>query len=471
KWHLSDKKQLGGQVELRSGTSNFCVPLAGVYSLSFEACHVFDHAIYEISVPQESPLTATAVKFLTTASVISNSHTANASDFSLLMKSATEERTVMASASSDGKFNFEFYVSASDADSTITLIPQSSTYLFTPTSHSFHFNGECHTNIASFIADKGVFVEGSITPPLEGVQIRSPHKTDRHLVLNAVTDSNGRFRMGPVRNVADFELLAEKEGYKFEKGEKLGVLHAVKLSQLRIALLDADSNEPLSSVLLSLSGVDNYRSNNLVNESGKINFVGLKPGEYFIRPILQEYRFEPPTLMLNVKEGEVESVTLKGRRFAYSVFGRVTHLAGQPVASSVVEAVSEQCSQLQEEDVTSEQGMYRVRGLHPNCVYRLTLKTTDGRRIQSYPTHYDVAVSGEDVKDVNFVLTHIGQHFEVVGDVEFVNIKPPAQYKIGLYKGDIAVQKVFVNSPSSIFFFSKLPIDNTVQYRLLLPLI
>lgn len=81
--------------------------------------------------------------------------------------------------------------------------------------------------------------------------------------------------MGPVRNVADFELLAEKEGYKFEKGEKLGVLHAVKLSQLRIALVDADSAEPLSRVLLSLSGVDSYRSNSLIDESGKINFVGL----------------------------------------------------------------------------------------------------------------------------------------------------------------------------------------------------
>uniref|UniRef100_F1KRP9 Nodal modulator 1 n=1 Tax=Ascaris suum TaxID=6253 RepID=F1KRP9_ASCSU len=461
KWHLSEKKQLGGAVDLGSGTSNFCVPLAGVYSLSFEACHVFDHTLYEISVPQESPLTATAVSFLTTAKIISRSSPAMASDFALLVKSASDERTITASSSSDGGFTFEFYVSASDMGSAIAIIPQSSTYLFTPTSHIFQFDGECHPNVASFVADKGVFLEGFVTPPLEGVEIRSSHRADPNLVLKTVTDSEGRFKMGPVRNVADFELLAEKEGYKFEKGEKLGVLHAVKLSQLRIALVDADSAEPLSRVLLSLSGVDSYRSNSLIDESGKINFVGLKPGEYFVRPILQEYRFEPPTLTLNVKEGEVESVTLKGRRFAYSVFGRVTRLAGQPVESAVVEAVSEQCSQLQEEDSTSEEGTYRVRGLHPKCLYRLTLKTSDGQRIQSYPTHYDVMVTGEDVRDVNFVLTHIERHLEVVGEVDFINTKSPSQYKIGLYKGDTAVQQVIVNSPSSIFFFTKLPIDHT----------
>lgn len=94
KWHLSEKKQLGGAVDLGSGTSNFCVPLAGVYSLSFEACHVFDHTLYEISVPQESPLTATAVSFLTTAKIISRSSPAMASDFALLVKSASDERTI-----------------------------------------------------------------------------------------------------------------------------------------------------------------------------------------------------------------------------------------------------------------------------------------------------------------------------------------------------------------------------------------
>lgn len=49
---------------------------------------------------------------------------------------------LQASSSSDGGFTFEFYVSASDMGSAIAIIPQSSTYLFTPTSHIFQFDGE-----------------------------------------------------------------------------------------------------------------------------------------------------------------------------------------------------------------------------------------------------------------------------------------------------------------------------------------
>lgn len=83
------------------------------------------------------------------------------------------------------------------------------------------------------------------------------------------------FRLGPVRSIKDFDITAEKSGYKFEKTEKLGVFNAIKLSQLIINAADADSGEPLSSVLISLSGAENYRSNNFIDKSGKIVFIGL----------------------------------------------------------------------------------------------------------------------------------------------------------------------------------------------------
>lgn len=76
----------------------------------------------------------------------------------------------------------------------------------------------------------------------------------------------------------------------------------------------------------------------------------------------------------------------------YSVFGKVSYPAGQPVPTMIIEAVSEQCNQLQEEDTTNENGEYRIRGLHPKCVYRLVMKTPNGQRLQSYPTHYDIIV-------------------------------------------------------------------------------
>lgn len=78
-----------------------------------------------------------------------------------------------------------------------------------------------------------------------------------------------------MRRVTDFEISAEKDGYKFEKTSEFGVLRAVKLSQLIIMASDIETNEPLPNVLISLSGVEKYRSNNFLDQNGRISFIGL----------------------------------------------------------------------------------------------------------------------------------------------------------------------------------------------------
>lgn len=83
------------------------------------------------------------------------------------------------------------------------------------------------------------------------------------------------FRIGPIRNVTEFEIIAEKSGYKFEKTSKTGVFNVIKLSHLIILASDAETGEPLSSVLISLSGAENYRSNSFIDKTGKIIFIGL----------------------------------------------------------------------------------------------------------------------------------------------------------------------------------------------------
>ncbi|VDN43303.1 unnamed protein product [Gongylonema pulchrum] len=129
----------------------------------------------------------------------------------------------------------------------------------------------------------------------------------------------------------------------------------------------------------------------------------------------------------------------------------------------VVEAVSEQCSQLQEEDTTDERGEYRIRGLHPNCVYRLVLKTPSGQRMKSYPRYYDITVNTEDVRGTDFVLTHIKEQVDVAGEVIFAGMEPPLQYKIGLYKHGDLMQQVTVNAPSTVFYFDIPSVNNEVS--------
>lgn len=81
---------------------------------------------------------------------------------------------------------------------------------------------------------------------------------------------------------------------------------------------------------------------------------------------MKEYRFDPPSKMINVEEGETVKVHLLGNRVAYSAYGSVTSLNGEPEVGLLVEVQGQgDCSNLQEEATTEENGNFRIRGLQP----------------------------------------------------------------------------------------------------------
>lgn len=81
---------------------------------------------------------------------------------------------------------------------------------------------------------------------------------------------------------------------------------------------------------------------------------------------MKEYRFEPTSKTINVEEGKTVRVTLNGRRVAFSAYGAVTSLNGEPEAGLLVEAKGQaECADLSEETTSKEDGTWRIRGLEP----------------------------------------------------------------------------------------------------------
>lgn len=115
-----------------------------------------------------------------------------------------------------------------------------------------------------------------------------------------------------------------------------------------------------------MSGGQSYRKNSITGEDGKFIFNSLSPGEYYLRPMMKEYRFDPPSKMINVVEGATVNVNLFGNRVAYSAYGSITSLNGEPEVGLLVEVQGQgNCSSLQEEATTEENGNFRIRGLQP----------------------------------------------------------------------------------------------------------
>lgn len=53
---------------------------------------------------------------------------------------------------------------------------------------------ECHLDEKTFKADKGIFLEGQVIPAVKDVNIRSLHKNDPKVILESITDADGKFR-------------------------------------------------------------------------------------------------------------------------------------------------------------------------------------------------------------------------------------------------------------------------------------
>lgn len=59
-----------------------------------------------------------------------------------------------------------------------------------------------------------------------------------------------------------------------------------------------------------MSGGESYRRNLQSDENGKISFHSLSPSEYFLRPMMKEYQFEPNSKIIPVNEGQTVRVKL-----------------------------------------------------------------------------------------------------------------------------------------------------------------
>nr|CAD7605859.1 unnamed protein product [Timema genevievae] len=105
-------------------------------------------------------------------------------------------------------------------------------------------------------------------------------------------------------------LTAEKKGYVLSKPDTNGNFNAHKLAELSVEVLDKATNSSLQGVLLSLSGDESFRRNSQTGQAGNMTFSSLSPGEYFLRPMLKEYRFEPPSKIITIEEGSTILVKL-----------------------------------------------------------------------------------------------------------------------------------------------------------------
>lgn len=153
----------------------------------------------------------------------------------------------------------------------------------------------------------------------------------------------------------------------------------------------------MEGVLLSLSSAG-YNDNQMTREDGTFVFGQLFPGDYFLQYQLKEYSFSPSTSTVSVEEGVALEMTVACTRIAFSAFGSVTTITGQPIPKQRVLAIS--ASGHREGGVTDAEGRYRIRGLRPGQEYTLSVQGVSN----NVPANHAIMMGEEDQFQKDFLL-------------------------------------------------------------------
>ncbi|XP_065063389.1 BOS complex subunit NOMO1-like [Rhopilema esculentum] len=470
-----------GSFSLKMGKNKFCLTAAGIYHLTPISCYKFDQDVYmyDTSNPKELALSVVKYKLVVTVksqkklddvSLTIRSTRSNTDDTItpvLLRHEAAQQSTSNDTKPVDIDQVFEYQgIYWARANEEVKVTATSKEVLFNPSTKTTVIQGNCPGGKLEFEGKEGIFIKGTVSPPLKDVLITvktSPtenHKESR--TIATLTDESGAYSVGPMHSDILFEVSAKKAGYVISETSTKGTFAAMKLGQITVKIVD-ESDKPMQGVLLSLSG-GQYRSNTITPENGVWSFINLSPGQFFLRPMQKEYNFEPNSQMIDVKEGEEVQIDIKGKRVAFSFIGSVTTLAGDPEKSIAVEAVGlDKCSEFHEETVTDASGLYRLRGLHPDCEYDVKVKLGDSNPHieRAGPTSLKMKVGSADVEQINFIVFYKPKAFELTASID-TEMEWLSHIKVLLYREDNFDSPVHSVSPGHVKFvqFPPLPLDN-----------
>nr|XP_033479681.1 nodal modulator 1 [Epinephelus lanceolatus] len=491
-----------GVYNLSKGVNRFCLSKPGVYKVTPRSCHQFEQDFYTYDTSAPSILTLTAVRHHMTGLITTD----KILDVTVTIKSSIESEPALVlgplrsleeqrqeqqlqeiqlrrqererrAAEEDGgarddsppiqekadeltgPFHYEFSYWAR-AGEKITVTPSSKELLFYPPEVEATITGEsCPGRLVDITGRAGLFLEGKVSPELQGVEISITERGAAAPFITVVTNEMGTYSVGPLHSDRQYDISASKEGFVLSPVEGTqGDFKAFALAGVTFKIRSEDGL-PLSGVLLSLSG-GQFRSNLLTQDTGLLTFNNLSPGQYYFKPMMKEFRFEPASQMITVEEGQNLSIDITGIKTAYSCYGAVQSLSGDAERDVAVEAVGQgECSLYSEDTVTDEEGRFRLRGLLPGCKYLIQLRAEGNDHIErALPQHRAIEVGSSDIEGVNIIAFRQINQFDLSGNVQ-TSPEHLATLSVKLYKSDNLDNPINSVSLGQSLFFHFPPLD------------
>uniref|UniRef100_A0A8C7ZEH3 Nodal modulator n=1 Tax=Oryzias sinensis TaxID=183150 RepID=A0A8C7ZEH3_9TELE len=419
-----------GVYNLSKGVNRFCLSKPGVYKVTPRSCHQFEQDFYTYDTSAPSILTLTAVRHHMTGLITTD----KLLDVTVTIKSSIE------------------------SEPALVLGPLRSLEEQRQEQQLQEIQLRRQERERRAAGDEGGAKDDS--PPIQ-------EKAD-DLIGPFHYEFSYWASVGPLHSDRSYDISARKEGFVLSPAEGTrGDFKAFALAGVTFKIRSEDG-QPLSGVLLSLSG-GQFRSNLLTQDTGLLTFNNLSPGQYYFKPMMKEFRFEPASQMITVEEGQNLSIDITGIKTAYSCYGAVQSLSGDAERDVAVEAVGQaDCSLYSEDTLTDEDGQFRLRGLLPGCKYLIQLRAEGNDHIErALPKHRAIEVGNSDIEGVNIIAFRQINQFDLSGNIVTSPEHLPT-LSVKLYKSDNLDNPINSVSLGQSLFFHFPPLDQDGETYMLM---
>ncbi|KAL1445187.1 hypothetical protein MTO96_029294 [Rhipicephalus appendiculatus] len=385
-------------LEVPAGSSRHCLPKQGTYAVRPVGCHEFREKDIRFDTSQPTAISLTVARHTVGGIVIAEENVTDLVVMATLSGASAPVRVVPSAPvkHAGDKFLFRFSLMLAPLAS-VELIPRSGRLLFSPPALRITVGNDCADEAARFEGRIGLFVDGRVKPPLGGVHVVVRDMAGNRPEVETESDADGRFLVGPLDSESKYD---------------------VQYAEVKVTVSEA-GGQPLSGVLVSLSGAADYRNHSRTREDGRLRFPNLSPGNYFLRPMMKEYRFSPASKMLTVGEGATVELDITGDRVAFSCLGVVSSVTGEAEPGVSLEALGTgTCQGHQEEALSDNEGAFRLRGLLPGCAYQLQLKPGANPHIErAEPPKRELVVINADLTNVRVIVFRFFNQMDITGQI------------------------------------------------------
>lgn len=348
-WEKNDEPTIKGNNTFKKNESKICLPKQGLYKIFPKSCHKFEKEYFLYDTEKKERLQLVPTEFLVNGSIPINSKVLKElsteeinqlkikiSVDEILPNSLEVYKKIENIQFKENNILFHFYTKSktnllitpeivNNTTSSKSLKDKLPKLLFFPKFKQIRVEESCsenHDNL-KFELRTGLIIKGTVDPPMDGVKITAYVKDTQDVITSTESLKNGTYQIGPLYTEMEYDIKATKDGYKiWATTENEYAFKAEKLSFLRVKIVDTEGN-PLSSVFLSLSSANrSFKVNSNTNADGYFDFLELYSGEYYIKPLFKEYKFEPSQKMIKIEGGEHIKEEIVAHRVAFSIFGK-----------------------------------------------------------------------------------------------------------------------------------------------------